>query len=35
MPTHENKERVGRLLRMYADSREDMDEIHAGDIGAI
>ncbi|MCB2210291.1 elongation factor G [bacterium] len=34
-PTQENRERVGRLLRMYADHREDVDEIHAGDIGAI
>jgi len=33
--TQEQRERVGRLLRMYADSREDVDEIHAGDIGAI
>jgi elongation factor G len=33
--TQEKKERVGRLLRMYADHREDVDEIHAGDIGAI
>jgi elongation factor G len=33
--TQENKERVGRLLRMYADSREDVEEIGAGDIGAI
>ncbi|MBP7040958.1 MAG: elongation factor G, partial [Anaerolineaceae bacterium] len=29
------KERVGRLLRMYADRREDIDELAAGDIGAI
>lgn len=29
------KERVGRLLRMYSDHREDVDEISAGDIGAI
>lgn len=29
------KERVGRLLRMYADHREDIDEVGAGDIGAI
>ncbi len=29
------KERVGRLLRMYADHREDIEEIRAGDIGAI
>ncbi len=34
-PTQDSKERVGRLLRMYADSREDIDEIQAGDIGAI
>jgi elongation factor G len=33
--TQDQKERVGRLLRMYADHREDVDEIHAGDIGAI
>ena len=31
----DKKERVGRLLRMYADHREDIDEIGAGDIGAI
>jgi elongation factor G len=34
-PTKERRERVGRLLRMYADRREDMDEILAGDIGAV
>ena len=33
--TQVQKERVGRLLRMYADHREDIDEIGAGDIGAI
>jgi elongation factor G len=33
--TQNKKERVGRLLRMYADHREDMDELRAGDIGAI
>ncbi|MFU8827071.1 MAG: elongation factor G [Brevefilum sp.] len=33
--TQEKKERVGRLLRMYADHREDVDEIGPGDIGAI
>jgi elongation factor G len=33
--TQDKKERVGRLLRMYADHREDVDEIQAGDIGAI
>lgn len=29
------RERVGRLLRMYADRRDDIEEIGAGDIGAI
>ncbi|TET36002.1 MAG: elongation factor G, partial [Anaerolineales bacterium] len=29
------KERVGRLLRMYADRREDIEEVAAGDIGAV
>jgi elongation factor G len=29
------KERIGRLLRMYADRREDIEELGAGDIGAI
>jgi elongation factor G len=33
--TQDKKERVGRLLRMYADHREDVDELGAGDIGAI
>jgi elongation factor G len=33
--TKDRKERVGRLLRMYADRREDVSEILAGDIGAI
>jgi elongation factor G len=28
-------ERVGRLLRMHADHREEVDEIRAGDIGAV
>ena len=31
----QHRERVGRLLRMYADHREDIDEVRAGDIGAI
>ena len=34
-PTKDCRERVGRLLRMYADRREDIDEIMAGDIGAV
>lgn len=29
------KERVGRLLRVYADHREDLQEVGTGDIGAI
>jgi elongation factor G len=32
--TKGKKERIGRLLRMYADRREDIDEVLAGDIGA-
>ena len=31
----EGKERIGRLLRMYADRREDLKEVMAGDIGAV
>jgi elongation factor G len=30
----ERKERVGRLLRMFADRREEIDILRAGDIGA-
>lgn len=33
--TKGKKERIGRLLRMHADRREDITEIRAGDIGAI
>ena len=31
----DKKERIGRLLRMYADHREDITEVYAGDIGAV
>lgn len=31
----EQRERIGRLVRMYADRREDVQEIGAGDIGAV
>jgi elongation factor G len=33
--TKDRRERVGRLLRMYADRREDVNEVLSGDIGAI
>ena len=33
--TKGKRERVGRLLRMYADRREDINEVMAGDIAAI
>jgi len=29
------RERVGRLVRMYADRRDEIDELSAGDIGAV
>ena len=29
------KERVGRLLRMHADKKEDLQHLNAGDIGAV
>jgi elongation factor G len=31
----DKKERVGRVLQMHANTREDLDEIRAGDIAAI
>jgi elongation factor G len=34
-PIKEKKERVGRLIRMYADRREDIQEAGAGDIAAV
>ena len=30
-----NKERIGRIVRMHADKREDIDSIGAGDIAAV
>lgn len=32
--TKGKRERIGRLIRMHADRREDVDEVRAGDIGA-
>ncbi len=29
------KERIGRLMKMHADRREDVDELRAGELGAI
>jgi len=34
-PSIGKKDRIGRLIRVYADHREDVIEIQAGDIGAI
>jgi len=33
--TKAKRERIGRLLRMYADHREDVTEVRAGDIAAV
>ncbi len=33
--TKGERERIGRIVRMFADRREDIEEIHAGHIGAI
>jgi elongation factor G len=33
--TKSKRERIGRLLRMYADHREDVTEVRAGDIAAV
>lgn len=33
--TKGKRERIGRLLRMYADRREDITEVRAGDIAAV
>jgi elongation factor G len=33
--TKGKKERIGRLLRMHANNREDVEEFYAGEIGAV
>jgi len=33
--TKGKKERIGRLLKMHSNKREEIKELHAGDIGAI
>ncbi|NCD06138.1 MAG: elongation factor G [Spirochaetia bacterium] len=33
--TKSKRERIGRILRMHADRREDLTELQAGDIGVI
>ena len=33
--SNDQRERVGRLLRMHADRREEVDQVRAGDIGAV
>jgi len=33
--TKGNRERIGRIVRMFADRREDIEEVHTGDIAAI
>jgi len=33
--TKDNQERAGRILRMHANSREEVDELRAGQIGAL
>lgn len=33
--TKEKKERAGRLMKMHADRREDVEELRAGELGAI
>jgi elongation factor G len=33
--TSGKSERIGRIVRMFADKREDVDEIQAGDIAAV
>ncbi len=33
--TNGNRERIGRIVRMFADRREEVKEVHAGDIAAV
>ncbi|MCL4246625.1 MAG: elongation factor G [Anaerolineae bacterium] len=33
--TKGSRERIGRIVRMFADRREDIEEVHAGDIAAV
>jgi len=33
--TKNNQERIGRIVRMHANHREEVDEVYAGDLGAI
>ena len=33
--TKDKRERISRVIRMYADHREDVDEVPAGDIAAV
>lgn len=33
--TRDKKERIGRILRIHADKREEVKELQAGDIGAV
>ncbi|MCU0611464.1 MAG: elongation factor G [Candidatus Eisenbacteria bacterium] len=33
--TRNKRQRIGRLFEMHANSRETIDELHAGDVGAV